>query len=93
MDGSEGEAAKRVRQLAFNLARSILQPVYLQDERLTSVEAAENLKAEGVKPEDVPALIDGAAAALILRDFLVSGDERIRVDPATNTGGSDTTHA
>jgi putative Holliday junction resolvase len=93
MDGTEGEAAQKVRQLAFNLARSIPQPVYLQDERLTSVEAAENLKAEGVKPEDVPALIDGAAAALILRDFLVSGEEKIRVDSAANTGGSDTTHA
>lgn len=91
MDGSEGKAAQKVRQLAFNLARSVAQPVYLQDERLTSVEAAETLKAEGVKPQDVPALIDGAAAALILRDFLVSNEDRIRV--AINTGGSDTTHA
>jgi putative Holliday junction resolvase len=93
MDGTEGEAAQSVRQLAFNLARSVSQPVYLQDERLTSVEAAENLKAEGVRCEDIPAVIDGAAAALILRDFLVSNEERIRVDPAPNTGDSDTTHA
>ena len=93
MDGSQGEAAKKVRQLAFNLARSVSQPVFLQDERLTSVEAAENLKAEGVKPEDVPALIDGAAAALILRDFLVSNEEHIRVDAAARIGDSDTTHA
>ncbi len=94
MDGTEGEAAQKVRQLAFNLARSVPQPVYLQDERLTSVEAAENLKAEGIKPEDVTALIDGAAAALILRDFLVSNEERIRVQPtATKTGDSDKTHA
>ena len=91
MDGSEGDAARKVRQLAFNLARSVAQPVYLQDERLTSVEAAENLKAEGVKPEDIPAAIDGAAAALILRDFLVSDQERMHVNP--NTGDSDTTHA
>ena len=81
MDGSEGDAAQRVRQVAFNLARSVSQPVYLQDERLTSVEAAETLKAEGVLPQDIPAVIDGAAAALILRDFLVSNEERIRVDP------------
>lgn len=93
MDGTEGDAAQRVRQLAFNLARSVAQPVYLQDERLTSFEATENLKAEGVKPEDMPAVIDGAAAALILRDFLVSNEERIRVDPAPKTGESDTTHA
>jgi putative Holliday junction resolvase len=81
MDGTEGEAAQKVRQLAFNLARSVSQPVYLQDERLTSFEATENLKAEGVKPEDIPAVIDGAAAALILRDFLVSNEKRIRVNP------------
>jgi len=93
MDGTEGDAARKVRQLAFNLARSVPQPVYLQDERLTSYEAMENLKAEGVKPHDIPAVIDGAAAALILRDFLVSNEERIRVDPAPNTGDSDTTHA
>ena len=92
MDGSEGEAAQKVRQLAFNLARSVTPPVYLQDERLTSVAAVENLKAEGVKPEDVPALIDSEAATLILRDFLVSDQQRIRVDP-TNTEDSDTTYA
>jgi putative holliday junction resolvase len=93
LDGSEGDAAKNVRRLALNLAKSVHQPVYLQDERLTSVEAAENLKAEGVKPEDIPALIDGTAAALILRDFLVSNEDRIRVDPAAQIGDSDTTHA
>ena len=93
MDGTEGDAAQRVRQLAFNLARSVSQPVYLQDERLTSFEAAESLKVEGVKPEDIPAVIDGAAAALILRDFLVTNEERIRVDPGPGNGDSDTTHA
>ena len=48
MDGTEGDAAKNVRRLALNLARSVQQPVYLQDERLTSVAATENLKAEGL---------------------------------------------
>jgi len=81
MDGSEGDAAKNVRRLALNLAKSVQQPVYLQDERLTSRAAMENLIAEGVKPDDVPALIDGEAAAMILRDFLVTDQQRIRVDP------------
>ncbi len=79
LDGSEGEAAKNVRRLASNLARSVVLPVYLQDERLTSFAATENLKAEGMKPEDIPALIDGEAAATILRDFLVTDQERMRV--------------
>lgn len=79
LDGSEGEAAKNVRRLASNLARSVVLPVYLQDERLTSFAATENLKAEGMKPEDIPALVDGEAAATILRDFLVTDQERLRV--------------
>ena len=86
MDGTEGDAAKKTRQIAFNLARSVGQPVYLQDERLTSREAAENLKAEGMKPDDVPAHLDGEAAAMILRDFIVTTEERIRVDPTNATG-------
>jgi putative holliday junction resolvase len=86
LDGTEGDAAKKVRQIAFNLARSVGQPVYLQDERLTSREAAENLKAEGMKPDNVPAHIDGEAAAMILRDFIVTTEERIRVDPTKATG-------
>jgi putative Holliday junction resolvase len=83
LDGSDGDAAKDVRRLAANLAKSIAQPVYLQDERLTSFEATANLKAEGVKPDDIPALIDGEAAAMILRDFLQTDQERIRVPSET----------
>jgi putative Holliday junction resolvase len=93
MDGTEGDAAQNVRRLASNLARSVAQPVYLQDERLTSFEAAENLKAEGLKSEDIPALVDGEAAATILRDFLVTDQERVRVDPSAvrETKNQDTT--
>ena len=81
LDGTEGDAAQNVRRLALNLAKSVQQPVYLQDERLTSRAAIENLKAEGYKPEEIPALIDGEAAAMILRDFLVTDQKRLRVDP------------
>ena len=93
LDGIEGDAAKNVRRLALNLAKSVTQPVYLQDERLTSVEAAANLKAEGIKPDEIPALIDGEAAATILRDFLETNQDRIRVNPSalTNTEDQDTT--
>jgi putative pre-16S rRNA nuclease len=81
LDGTDGDAAKNARRVAANLAKSIGLPVYLQDERLTSLEAMDNLKAEGVKPEKIPALIDGEAAATILRDFLDDSQERIRVNP------------
>jgi len=81
MDGTEGDAAKNVRRLALNLAKSVQQPVYLQDERLTSYAATENLKAEGLTAEEIPALVDGEAAALILRDFVLNDQNRIHVDP------------
>ena len=81
MDGSEGDAAHNVRRLASNLAKSVSQPVYLQDERLTSFAATENLKAEGIDDEEIPALVHGEAAAVILRDFLTTNQERIRIEP------------
>ena len=84
MDGTEGDAAKNVRRLALNLAKSVSQPVYLQDERLTSLAATENLKAEGVSDAEIASLVDGEAAALILRDFLSAEQNRIRVDPNRN---------
>jgi putative Holliday junction resolvase len=82
LDGTSGEAAEKARQIATNLARSINQPVYLQDERLTSFEAMGILKAEGYKPEDIPGLIDGEAAAMILRDFIQVDQDRILVSPS-----------
>jgi putative Holliday junction resolvase len=77
LDGTSGSAAETTQQLGANFARSLKLPVYLQDERLTSVEAREVLLSDGHKPDDIPGLIDGEAAALILRDFLNSGEERI----------------
>ena len=88
LDGTEGDAAKNVRRLALNLARSVDLPVYLQDERLTSFEAMANLKAEGLDPDEIPSLIDGEAAAMILRDFLDTQQERILVSP--EAGDQDT---
>lgn len=85
LDGSAGDAALAVRRLAENFARSLAVPVYLQDERLSSVAAEENLRAEGRRPEEVAALVDSEAAALILRDFLQGGQERILVSPPQQT--------
>ena len=84
LDGTDGDAAKNARRVAANLAKSIDLPIYLQDERLTSLVAMENLKAEGFKSDEIPALVDGEAAATILRDFLDDQQERIRVKPDDN---------
>ena len=84
LDGTTGEAAQNVQRLAQNLVRSVSIPVFLQDERLTSFEAMENLKAEGKRREDIPSLIDGEAAALIVRDFLRTDQNRILVEATKN---------
>jgi putative holliday junction resolvase len=76
LNGSYGDAALEVLRVAQKFARSLKVPVYLQDERLSSVEAEQNLRSEGHKRDQVKELVDSEAAAVILRDFLVH-DERI----------------
>jgi putative holliday junction resolvase len=90
LDGTHGDAAQNARRVATNLAKSVDLPVYLQDERLTSFEAMANLKAEGFKPDEIPAFIDGEAAAMILRDFLNTKQARVLVSPS-HTGDQETT--
>ncbi|MGH9873488.1 MAG: Holliday junction resolvase RuvX [Pyrinomonadaceae bacterium] len=85
LNGSTGDAALEVQALAVKFARSLTVPVYLQDERLSSVEAEENLRSDGHKTERVSALVDSEAAAVILRDFLVSDQERALVSPSEQT--------
>lgn len=85
LDGSAGDAALEAQSLALKFARSLKVPVYLQDESLSSVAAEENLRADGHKAEQVSALVDSEAAAVILRDFLVSDQERVLVAPPEQT--------
>lgn len=76
LDGTLGVAASETERLARNFARSLEIPVFLQDERLTSVEARANLQNEGFSPEEIPDLLDSESAAIILRDFLTGGQDR-----------------
>ena len=79
LNGSSGSAALNVRRMADKFARSLHIPVFLEDERLTSAEAEQHLKAEGHKPKEISALVDSESAAIILRDFIAGGQERILV--------------
>jgi putative Holliday junction resolvase len=75
MDGTQGEAAQEVLRLARNFELSLNVPVYLQDERLTSLEAEETLRAAGhAHDSSRRTRVDSEAAAVILRDFI----ERVR---------------
>jgi putative Holliday junction resolvase len=85
LNGSYGDSALEVQRVAQKFAQSLNVPVYLQDERLSSVEAEQNLRVEGKKRNEVSALVDSEAAALILRDFMVSDQERIVVPGSEQT--------
>lgn len=82
LDGGEGSAAKIAHETARKFARSLSIPVFLQDERLTSVAAAEQLRAAGHNPKEMRQLIDSEAAAIILADFIGSGEDRTLVSPS-----------
>ena len=69
----------------MKFARSLSVPVYLQDERLSSVQAEQNLRADGHQPDRISDLVDSEAAAVILRDFLVSDQQRVLVLPSEQT--------
>lgn len=72
LDGTENTAAQEVKRQARNLELSLGLPVFLQDERLTSQEAESELRAAGYNPAEVRNRVDGAAAALILKDYLAT---------------------
>ena len=76
MDGTRGSAAREAEYTAGKFARSLGIPVYLQDERLSSVEAEEQLRAAGKTPQEMGDLVDCQAAAIILKDFIASGPAR-----------------
>ena len=76
LEGNLGFQAKKVQNYATRVAAALELPVEYVDERLTSVEAEEMLKAEGVSPSRNKGLIDRKAASLILQQWL---DQRRKI--------------
>ena len=70
MDGESGPNAQRARGFGEYLSRVVRIPVVYQDERLSTVEAEERLRAGGLPPAERRRRIDAAAAAVILEDYL-----------------------
>ncbi len=85
LNGSTGDSALEAHRVARKFARSLAVPVYLQDERLSSVEAEQNLRAEGHRRDSVSALVDSEAAAVILRDFIEGSQEKMLVPAVEQT--------
>jgi putative holliday junction resolvase len=72
MDGTAGDAARRVQDFVAELRRELPIPVVTQDERLTSREADEMMREQGLDARERRARSDEFAAAVILRDYLAS---------------------
>jgi putative holliday junction resolvase len=70
LNGSEGPEAKRARVLRRALAQASGLPIVLWDERLTSVAAERELRGVGLKGARKKAVLDQAAATLLLQSYL-----------------------
>ncbi|MEM9541870.1 MAG: Holliday junction resolvase RuvX [Cyanobacteria bacterium P01_E01_bin.42] len=70
MSGEIGFQARQVQKYTQRLGTALSLPVEYMDERLTSVEAEEQMKAQNLSPSRNKALIDRKAAAIILQQWL-----------------------
>ena len=70
MNGTEGPAAAKARAFAEKLRAATGCEVRLQDERLTTVAAQKALQASGRNAKQGRAVIDQAAAQMILQTYL-----------------------
>lgn len=84
--GREGPAAVAVREYAGRVeARIAPVPVHFADERLTTVDASRGLSRRGVSTRRQRAMVDQAAAVLILQAWL--DQTRNPATPAAPTAG------
>ncbi len=70
MDGSLGAQAKQVQKFATGAAKALNLDLDYVDERLTSFEAEEMMRSQGISTRRNKAMIDRKAAALILQQWL-----------------------
>jgi len=73
LSGELGAQARQVQKYANRIATALELPLEYVDERLTSVEAEELMKTQGISLSQNKGAIDRKAAALILQQWL---DER-----------------
>ena len=70
LDGTEGQAAEEANRIAENFRKSLNVPVFLQDERLTSLAAESEMRAQGLAQREISQRVDSESAVIILRDFI-----------------------
>lgn len=76
LSGASGPAAEAARIEADQLAEVLPVPVETWDERLTTVAAHRSLEAGGKRSRQRRAVVDKAAAAVMLQSWLDSGRGR-----------------
>ncbi len=80
MDGEVGPQAQHTQRYAERLAKALGLPIIYVDERLSSVQAEELLREEGVPLSENKGLIDRKAAAIILQRWLDAERAERRTD-------------
>ena len=70
LDGSAGEKAKEVEEIAVNLENELNLPVTLYDERFTTQEAERTLQEMGRKPSREREKVNEISAILILQGYM-----------------------
>lgn len=70
MDDSIGDRARKTLRFKEELEKRLNVPVFLNDERLTTVGAEEIMRESGIRREEYPVYVDKIAAMLILEDWM-----------------------
>ncbi|MGH9287822.1 MAG: Holliday junction resolvase RuvX [Acidimicrobiales bacterium] len=76
LDGSIGPAARSVLDETDELRARLLVGVITWDERLSTIEAKQRLRAAGVKDRKGRRVVDQVAATVILQSWLDAGQPR-----------------
>jgi len=86
LDGSAGDAARRVQAFARRLEAATGLPCALVDEALTSRAAEQRLRTAGVDPRKHPERVDQVAAQLLLEEVLA---REARVQAGSDAASAD----
>ena len=78
MDDTQGERARKTLEFRDSLQRRTGLPVIMSDERLTTVEAEEIMKKQGISRDRFHDYVDMIAAGIILSDFMENHREQLR---------------
>ena len=78
MDDSQGERALKTLEFQDSLQRRTGLPVVMSDERLTTVEAEEIMRKQGVPHDRFHEYVDMIAAGIILQEYMDNHRDEIR---------------